>query len=76
MALSEEFRTNAQDCFERARNARTLENRIYWLGMAQFWLQLAQHAEEQATVRNADPSNAGDHNGNGDKSPDSKGRSN
>lgn len=50
MGFPEELRRNAADCVRRAQ-AATLENRTAWLSMAQFWLQLAQHTEEQDAQR-------------------------
>ena len=45
--LAEKFRKSAYECFRWAQETRTPEDNAMWLGMAQFWLQLAQHAESR-----------------------------
>ena len=47
MDLVEKFRRTAHECFCWAQGARTQQDNAMWLGMAQFWLQLARHAEER-----------------------------
>jgi predicted CoA-binding protein len=54
VGFSDELRKNAADCFRRAQDASTLANRTAWLSMAQFWLQLAQYAEEQEAEQSND----------------------
>jgi hypothetical protein len=53
--FSDGLRKNAADCFRWAQDAGSLEDRAAWLSMAQFWLQLAQFAEEQALQRGGAP---------------------
>lgn len=50
MELSEEFRARAQRCLKLAHEAPTMEAQAHWLAMAQLWLSLAQHAEEQEAL--------------------------
>lgn len=77
MELAEEFRARSQRCLKLAQEAPTLEAQTHWLAMAQLWLGLAQHAEEQdamflsSQVPSKDGKN-GDENGqtNGDKDGD------
>ena len=69
MELTEEFRTRAQRCLKLAHEAPTLEAQAHWLGMAQLWFSLAEHAEEQdaqflnATTSQLRASGIGDKNG-------------
>jgi hypothetical protein len=65
MALADQFRTYAQDCLAKAKEAATIGDRVYWLGMAQFWMRLAQYAE-----RNAAGPTAPEENGNGNEDTD------
>jgi hypothetical protein len=52
--LADEFRKKAHQCLARAQEAPALQHRTYWLDMAQFWLNLAQHAhEDDVTGRGA-----------------------
>ena len=44
--LSDEFRACAHECLKRAQEAHTLQRREYWAHMAQLWLNLAQHVEQ------------------------------
>ena len=53
MNLVEKFRRTAAECFRWAQDARTQQDNAMWLSMAQFWLQLAQHAEKRE-ARDAD----------------------
>src|SRR5438128_1022445 len=46
VSFAAEYRQNAYDCLSRAREAGSLNDQGYWAGMAQLWLQLAQHAED------------------------------
>ena len=46
------YRNSAQDCMERARDAKSPEDRARWLARAQLWLQKAQETErDKATER-------------------------
>jgi hypothetical protein len=40
------YRNSAQDCMERARDAKSAEERARWVARAQLWLQKAQDAEQ------------------------------
>jgi hypothetical protein len=68
VGFSEELRRNAASCFRWAQEAASLEDRTAWLSMAQFWLQLAQYAEDQEAQRTCDasgaPKNCGDNSDN------------
>ena len=55
MDLVEKFRRTAHECFRWAQGARTLQDNAMWLSMAQFWLQLARHAEERGERRAGSP---------------------
>jgi hypothetical protein len=46
MSHEEQFRANAHMCLDHAQNAQTLQQRNHWVGMAQLWLNLAQHLED------------------------------
>jgi hypothetical protein len=63
--LVEKFRRTAAECFRWAQDARTQGDNAMWLGMAQFWLQLAQHAEqrEERGAASPAPSNKPQHDG-------------
>ena len=47
MDLTDEFRVRSERCLKLAREAPTAEAHTHWLAMAQLWLSLAEHAEEQ-----------------------------
>jgi hypothetical protein len=69
--LSEEFRARAQRCLKLAQDAPTLEAQTHWLAMAQLWLGLAQHAEQQedqflSHSHGSEDSKNGGHGKNGD----------
>jgi hypothetical protein len=65
--LAEEFRARAGECFRWSKEARSIADQVRWLNMAQFWLRLAQHAEEQEAMRSADPSSKSEDIGNGEQ---------
>jgi hypothetical protein len=47
---ADEYRSSADDCFRYARTAQEISDRVRFLNMAQYWLELAQQAElKQAT---------------------------
>jgi hypothetical protein len=73
--LSAEFRARAQRCLKLAQDAPTLEAQTHWLAMAQLWLGLAQHAEEQEALFLSHPhgSETGKNGGNGDENGHSNG---
>jgi hypothetical protein len=57
---ADEYRQNARDCLERAREANSLNDHAYWTGMAQLWLQFAQHLEGlERLVEDAKPLTGG-----------------
>ena len=47
MELAEEFRARAQRCLKLFQEAPTIEAQAHWISMAQLWLNLACHTEEQ-----------------------------
>ena len=55
MRDEEQFRANAHKCLEHAQNAQTLQQRNHWVGMAQLWLNLAQHVEDGDAQADAAP---------------------
>ena len=59
MELSEQFRKQARDCLEFSRTANSLKSQGYWVVMAQFWFNLAQHAEDREAIESIDPSTIG-----------------
>jgi hypothetical protein len=65
--LAEQFRARAVECFRWSKEARSIADQVRWLNMAQFWLKLAQHAEEQEAMRSADPSSKSEEIGNGEQ---------
>jgi hypothetical protein len=72
--LADEFRSRAQRCLKLAQDAPTLEAQAHWLGMAQLWLNLAQHAEQQdaqflSGSVPADNGKNGDENGHSNEDP-------
>ena len=75
MGLAEKFRKSAYECFRWAQDARTPQDNAMWLGMAQFWLQLAQHAEDRDRKpdRGAEPSAALNNPGTADPDGDGDG---
>jgi hypothetical protein len=52
---AEEFRKRAADCFRWAQSASAERARAAWLGMAQFWLQLAQSEERDDSQADGSP---------------------
>jgi hypothetical protein len=68
--LGEQFRARAGECFRWSKEARSIDDQVRWLNMAQFWLKLAQHAEEQEAMRSADPSSKSEEPGNGERTSD------
>jgi hypothetical protein len=57
--VSEEFRNNACECLELSRKANSLESQGCWVAMAQFWFDLALHAEDRKAIESVDPSAVG-----------------
>jgi hypothetical protein len=55
LKLTEEFRKNAAECLKLSQNAISLQAQGYWIAMAQFWFDLAVHAEQRADMEGADP---------------------
>ena len=70
MGLAEEFRARAGECFRWSKEARSIADQVRWLQMAQFWLRLAQHAEEREAMGSGDPSPKSEENGNGQQTSD------
>jgi len=48
--LSHEFRANAAECLKLSYEANSTGSQGYWVAMAQFWFQLAQHAEDREAI--------------------------
>jgi hypothetical protein len=73
--LSTEFRARAQRCLKLARDAPTMEAQTHWLAMAQLWLGLAQHAEEQEALflNHSHDSETGKNGGDSDENGHSNG---
>jgi hypothetical protein len=44
MAVSDEYRSNAESCLRMAQTAHNLQDRPFWLTLAQSWLQLAEQS--------------------------------
>jgi hypothetical protein len=66
LQLAKEFRENAAACLKLSEKANSLEAQGYWVAMAQFWLDLAVHAEDRAAIESVDPASASrSGNGNG-----------
>jgi hypothetical protein len=57
--LSEEFRQTARECLELSQKAESLESRGFWVAMAQFWFNLAVHAEDREAIERVAPSRIG-----------------
>jgi hypothetical protein len=55
MAVSEEFRKNAQQCFTLAHETRSPESYVRWLDMACLWFDLARHAEDREMISGSAP---------------------
>jgi hypothetical protein len=53
--LAEDFRRNAERCFKLAQEALTVGIQVHWVDMAQLWLDLARHAEEQDLAAHRSP---------------------
>ncbi len=70
MGLAEDFRARAGECFRWSKEARSIADQVRWLQMAQFWLRLAQHAEEREAMEFGDPSPKSEENGNGQQTSD------
>jgi hypothetical protein len=56
LELSEEFRKTARECLELSEKADSLKSRGFWVSMAQFWFNLAVHAEDREAIESVDPS--------------------
>ena len=66
LELPKEFRENAAACLKLSQKANSLEAQGYWIAMAQFWLDLAVHAEDRAAIESVDPASLpGTENRNG-----------
>jgi hypothetical protein len=66
LELSKEFRENAAACLKLSQEANSLQAQGYWIAMAQFWFDLAVHAEDRAAIESVDPASLPDaENGNG-----------
>lgn len=66
LELSKEFRKNAAACLRLSQEANSIEAQGYWIAMAQFWFDLAVHAEDRAAIESVDPASlpdAGNTNG-------------
>lgn len=59
MDLAEENRKNARACLQLSQQANSLEAQRYWLTMAQFWFNLALHAEDREAIESANPATLG-----------------
>jgi hypothetical protein len=46
MRTPEQYRQNAADCHERARESENPADRQYWLQLARHWLKLAATIEQ------------------------------
>ena len=44
MAASDEYRSNAESCLRMARAVHNLQDKPFWLTLAQSWLQLAEQS--------------------------------
>jgi hypothetical protein len=44
MSASDEYRSNAENCLRMAQTVHNLQDRPFWLTLAQSWLQLAEHS--------------------------------
>ncbi|HEY7662665.1 MAG TPA: hypothetical protein VH934_06035 [Xanthobacteraceae bacterium] len=44
MSTSDECRSNAESCLRMAQTVQNLQDRPFWLTLAQSWLQLAEHS--------------------------------
>jgi hypothetical protein len=44
MAASDEYRSNAESCLRMARTVHNLQDKPFWLTLAQSWLQLAEQS--------------------------------
>jgi hypothetical protein len=66
LELAIEFRKNAAECLKLSRKAESLAAQGYWVAMAQFWFDLAVHAEDRDAIESVDPASLpGEENGNG-----------
>ena len=45
MSTSDEYRSNAESCLRMAQTVHNLQDRPFWLTLAQSWLQLAEHSK-------------------------------
>lgn len=59
MDLAEENRKNARACLNLSKQANSLEAQRYWLTMAQFWFNLALHAEDREAIESVNPATIG-----------------
>jgi hypothetical protein len=68
MPLAAEFRARALRCLKLAHGAPTLEAQTHWIAMADLWLSLAQHAEEQDALFLAHPADTAENREGGERS--------
>ena len=47
MAASDEYRSNAESCLRMAQTVHNLQDKPFWLTVAQSWLQLAGAVDAQ-----------------------------
>jgi hypothetical protein len=59
--LAEGFRKNAERCFKLAQDALTIGIQVHWIDMAQLWLDLARHAEQQELAAQGGSAIAAEH---------------
>jgi hypothetical protein len=50
MSASDEYRSNAENCLRMAQTVHNLQDRPFWLALAQSWLQLADHPARGASL--------------------------
>jgi hypothetical protein len=44
MSASDEYRSNAESCLRMAQTVQNLQDKPFWLTLAQSWLQLAENS--------------------------------
>jgi hypothetical protein len=60
LKLTKEFRKNAAECLRLSQEANSPEAQGYWIAMAQFWFDLAVHAEDRGAIEGVNPASLPD----------------
>jgi len=63
MTIADDYRINANRCFEEAKKANKSEDHALWLSLAENWLSLAQEFETVSDQMGLGENEEGPHGG-------------